>query len=344
MKDGRMTKARAPGKLILSGEHAVVHGRPALVTAVNRYAQAAIQSNSDDTIRIVFPDMFAEDVLPVAALPGLKHRLLENYNRFLTGELGIRHVLGGPVELLQYAVIHLFDEIGQSPKGGLDLSLSTDLPIGCGMGSSAAVIAAVLGGIAGALQIHPDRDTLYRWTLDVEKLQHGHPSGVDPFITVHGGFIHFQQGEARPLRPLRHPMHLALTGAPESTTGECVAHVSQMHPATDPIWTEFEQVANEFETALHKDTPEDIRAAVRANHRLLTRIGVVPQRVQRFIEEIESTGGAAKTCGAGSIAGHAAGVVLVVADPDAATLCRRYGYDFFPVQADSKGLTTVESP
>ncbi len=334
-------KANAPGKLILSGEHAVVQGRPAVVMAVTRHVHAVIQPSDDDLLRVTFPGVFDDDAIPTAALPGLKKRLLENYNRFLTGEMGIRHVLGSPTELLFYAVVHLLDEAGHPLKGGLHMALSTDLPIGCGMGSSAAVIAAVLGGTAGLLHMTPSRDALYRWTLDVEKMQHGHPSGVDPFITVHGGCVRFQQGAARALAPPRKRMHLALTGAPKSTTGECVARVSQAYPMNDPIWTQFEKVTDELERALHQEEWEDVCAAIRANHRLLTRIGVVPRKVQQFIQEIEAAGGAAKIGGAGSITGDAGGVVLVMGGTHTDELCARHGYDYFPVHTDTKGLTVA---
>ena len=49
---------------------------------------------------------------------------------------------------------------------------------------------------------------------------------------------------------------------------------------------------------------------IRANHRLLTRIGVVPAALIRFAEQIEQLGGAAKVCGAGAVSGDAGGLIV----------------------------------
>lgn len=331
-------KAHAPGKLILSGEHAVVHGRPALVMAVNRYIYADIRPIPEETIRITFPGFIENDVMAIAELPDLKKRLMKNYNRFLMGDIGIQQVLERPAELLYYAIVHLLDETQQRLENGLHLSLSANLPIGCGMGSSAAISAAVLGGVAEHMRLTLNRDMVFRLTLDVEKLQHGHPSGADPYITVHGGFARFQKGKAHSLSAPKKPMHLALTGVPKSGTGACVARVAQAHPVDDPIWMQFERVTNEFERALRHEAWEDVRDAVRTNHRLLARIGVVPSPVRTFIEEMEAAGGAAKICGAGAIEGGAAGVVLVVEGKNTDAVRSQYDYEYFPVHPETKGL------
>jgi hydroxymethylglutaryl-CoA synthase len=327
-------KAVAPGKVILSGEHAVVHGRPALVMAVDRYARAVVTPIEEDVIRVRFDGVFDEDSIPTAALPGLKRRLSENYQQFLIGEMGIRHVLSGPAELIFYAVMHAFDESGFILRGGVSIDLSTDLPVASGMGTSAAMLAATLTGLVKALGIEADRETLYRWTLDAEKLQHGHPSGVDPFIAVHGGCVRFQQGEALAIKGPTKPLQLVMTGRPEATTGECVADVSRRFPMTDPIWSQFEQVAADLEQALRMGDHAGLRAAVSANHRLLCRIGVVPARVQRFIASVEAAGGAAKICGAGSITGDNGGIVLVLGE---ALDVEASGYPSFAVVLDPLG-------
>jgi len=333
-------KAAAPGKIILSGEHAVVHGRPALVMAVDRHARAMVEAIDEDVIRVRFPRVFDEDTMPTAALPGLKKRLSENYQQFLVGEMGIRHVLSGPSELIFYAVMHAIDEGKMPLHGGLSIELSTDLPVASGMGTSAAVLAATLKGVSEVMGMKIDRDALYRWTLDAEKLQHGHPSGVDPFISVHGGCVRFQQGEAFALKGLSKPLMVVLTGTPQATTGECVADVSRRFPGIDPIWNQFEQVTSEMEKALRAGDLSGVKSAVKANHRLLCRIGVVPAPVQKFIESIEATGGAAKVCGAGSITGDAGGAVLVIA-ADAAVA--QSTYPSFAVTLDSAGVR-LESP
>ena len=67
-----------------------------------------------------------------------------------------------------------------------------------------------------------------------------------------------------------------------------------------------------MERALYARTENELVCAIRDNHRLLSRIGVVPTGVARWIETVEAAGGGAKICGAGSVRGSGAGMVWVV--------------------------------
>ncbi len=81
--------------------------------------------------------------------------------------------------------------------------------------------------------------------------------------------------------------------------------------------------------------------SIRANHRLLQKIGVVPTKVANFIADIESSGGAAKICGAGAITGDNAGVVLLLADPGITEIAQRYGYELQTLEVDPYGTRIV---
>ena len=80
---------------------------------------------------------------------------------------------------------------------------------------------------------------------------------------------------------------------------------------------------------------------MRENHRLLTRIGVVPGPVQQFINDVEHGGGAAKICGAGAVAGDKGGVVMVVSDAPPVDLCQRYGYELNAVRGEPLGVRII---
>ncbi len=337
-------RAIAPGKLILSGEHAVVYGRPALAMAIDRSAVTEITTGVETgEARVCFHlgDFQVRESYTVMALRDFQRRIRRNYELFLEGRLTIRQVLRKPIELIQYAFIIVLDGLHLKLSHGLDIRLRSNIPMGCGLGSSAAAILSVLRGIGHYFRVEFRPDWYYEYSLEAERLQHGHPSGVDSYISLHGGCVRFQAGTAE-RRPLpRLPLTLVQTGTPESSTGECVAEVRRRFGDSSGIWDDFGAVTDRMGAALDRNDSEALREIVRENHRLLRQIGVVPDRVQSFVEEVERRGGAAKICGAGAVSGDRAGVVWVVGDVPLNDLCERYGYSLITARGEPLGARIV---
>lgn len=107
------------------------------------------------------------------------------------------------------------------------------------------------------------------------------------------------------------------------------------------IGNDFSAVTNAFDQALQNEDREEIKNCIRQNHHLLRTIGVVPDKINNFIVDVEKLGGAAKICGAGSIRGDNGGAVLVAADKPLVDLPQRYGYSLIPVQTDNQGTHVV---
>ncbi|NQU39725.1 MAG: mevalonate kinase [Lentisphaerae bacterium] len=333
-------KAIAPGKLILSGEHAAVYGRPALAMAIDRSSEAIITPNDHDEISFSLHNYAQHESFTLRAMHEFRKRVGTNYHLFLEGELGIRQVLLKPVELFQFAFITLLDGLHLKVEQGMDIHLDSNIPIGCGLGSSAATVLSELRGIGHYFRVDFRPDWHYKYSLEAENMQHGHASGVDSYVSLHGGCVRFQDGEGTKVPLPRSPVFIVQTGVPLTTTGECVSKVRETF-GTSGIWDDFEGTTNRMEEALRGSDKDLLQAVVRENHRLLTRIGVVPDPVQQFIRDVEKHGGAAKVCGAGAVAGEAAGVVMVVGDTPPIELCRRYGYELSAVRGEPLGVRII---
>jgi len=333
-------KAIAPGKIIISGEHSVVYGKPALVMAVNRYAEATISSQHNREVSFDLLDFNTRSSLTLNALRELKHRLIKNYHDFLNGELGIRDVLKKPFELFDFLFITFLDTLQLKLEHGISIKLQSNIPIGCGMGSSAATILSVLRGVSKFFDMELVPEKYYNIGLEAEKMQHGRSSGVDPYVSLHGGFLRFQEGEAKDLPLPDLPMFLVNTGVPKSSTGECVTRVAAKF-GTNKIWDDFEWVTNEMQQALAKADFSELKNLVRENSRLLDTIGVVPENIRSFIRDIESYGGAAKIAGAGAVAGDKGGIVSVFAHAAPVDVCEKYGFEIVPVKGEPLGARVV---
>lgn len=290
-------RASAPGKLILTGEHAVVHGCPALVVAVDRRLEVTLYLGE------------SQGVDPRPAVDA-------RYEAYKAGEIPVGEVLGEG-ELLAYVLAAM--------RLQARVEIESDIPTGCGMGSSAAVV------LATAMAAGCSRDEALAIADRTENLQHGQSSGLDARVCLLGGAHRYEAGTLKSVSPPQTEFRLINTGRPAATTGECVDQVGKRFPAGDPIWDDFRAVAKAM---LDGVTPE----AVRENQRLLTYIGVVPKAVQALVRELESRGLAAKICGAGSVRPGGAGVLWIVGESDTVSLT---SHDLFTARLDTRGAEAL---
>lgn len=168
--------------------------------------------------------------------------------------------------------------------------------------------------------------------LEVERRQHGFPSGIDSGTVLRGGvlLVRREEGELRfddlPRRDwLRREIVIVDSGTPGQTTGDVVTTVrrrverapGRMAQALDRIGG----AAEAFREALVADRPPAAATAIAAGHGGLVELGVVPPAVADRIGRVEAAGGAAKISGAGALEGESAGaLVCMLGGRDPATV------------------------
>ncbi|WP_298937265.1 hypothetical protein [uncultured Ruegeria sp.] len=324
-------RAHAPGKVILSGDHSVVFGAPVLAVSIARYTEVWLNPiRGCSGLFTAFKQVSSGEFYPFAMLDEFKQRLDRRFEQFVAGELPVQNILQRPDELAMYAVTLFLQQLSkpkvrknhQIPISGTLRSRSS-LPLGAGMGSSAAIIAAIFALYESLFnEIVSPQERVERIRF-CERLQHGHGSAVDAATVVYGGVIRVDGDRvSRPNIPQHHALwtgdgwYWVFHGTPASATGECVEAVRRFHEKDVALWQEFNDCTNTLQSNLEASV-SPIKT-LRHNHRLLVRIGVVPSATQNFVNAVERIGGAAKVCGAGSIKGEQGGMVLVyMEDEDA---------------------------
>lgn len=333
--------ATAPGKLILSGEHAVVYGNPALVMAVNRYVTTSVTPQPGSEISFLFPEISLERRSNSAELLQLQKRIHHDYQAFLQGNVTIKDVLKEPIELIQFALGLLLEACNLQALPGMQLSIKTNLSVGCGMGSSAAVVISVLKSVAHYLQIPMSAELLFDLAHQAESMQHGKSSGLDLHSSLHGGCLHFKAGQITARTPSSLKFYTMNTGRPQTTTGECVA-AAATHFKNSATSQDFADITHAMDRALQANALNDVIAAMRENHQLLTAIGVVPKRVQNLIAAIENVGGSAKISGAGAVAGDNAGLILIAISDEHALTKIAENHSLMSIECEPRGAYVHE--
>ncbi|MCX7122810.1 MAG: hypothetical protein NTV32_03950 [Gammaproteobacteria bacterium] len=312
--------ARAPAKLILTGEHAILHGVSAIAMAINIYCESTVSGQSLPRVLFDLANLNHKRARTLHHLRRFKAKVQADYHRFLEGEHSIRKVLTEPFHLLEYTATAFIDKLNVKMHDGLSVHTHSAIPSGYGMGSSAAAIVSLNFALNQYTGKNLSLDALFHLNLAAENLQHGQSSGLDIYVSAHGGCIRFCHDKtAHLLHWPDFPFTLILTGQPASTTGECVSHTRAIFQKEPTRIQAFQEVSDRMAEAIEQADFSAFKAAISDNQNLLEDLGVVPTQVQALIRQLKNADIAAKICGAGAISGEAAGVVLAFASKDEIT-------------------------
>jgi len=176
-------RVSAPGSLMLFGEHAVLHGQPAIVCAIHRRMCVRVRPRSDH--RVVVHSILGDLQFPASQIPQSDR---------------LRFVL----EALRSSGI---------PACGLDLRIESEFSSTIGFGSSAAVSVAVLAAMDGLRERRFRRRDLFMRAREVIRTVQGVGSGADVAASVWGGALLYRQSSASPRKlPVGFPLVAAYSG------------------------------------------------------------------------------------------------------------------------------------
>ncbi len=187
------------------------------------------------------------------------------------------------------------------------IQIESDIPIGAGMGSSAAVAVAFSACYSMLGGIRPTVDLILRAAYEAEKIVHGNPSGIDNTVSTIGGFIVYRKGRD-PVRleniSLKGTKLLIIdTGIPRSTRVAVNLFSTRLRSlgGIGKSLLEFmNRVVDEAIVALRNNDVARLGLLLDLSHGLLNAMGVSHEALEAAIH-VARRGGAygAKLTGAG---------------------------------------------
>lgn len=284
----------APAKIILLGEHAVVYGCPAIAVPV---------SSLRVTASVV-------------------------YNQ--PSGLGLRIVAGGqnqtaPVEIIWTETrddaiaraVRLFLDALDAAAPDVTISLDSQIPVASGLGSGAAITAALGRGLAAAVNKELPDSVLNDVVYEVEKMYHGTPSGIDNTVIVYERPVYFVRGKPIETLIIGAPLEFLVADTGQSAlTRVAVADVRRLYDAapehTQGLFDAIAALVKRARQSIEEGDAHALGLLMNENHRLLQQLTVSSPQLDRLVQVALDAGALGAKLSGGGRGGNM--VALVAAE------------------------------
>ena len=263
------------------GEHAVVYGHPAIAVPL-----------SDIQLEV---KLIARPDYPQGRIT------VQNHNSGQTYEIEIMEE-NNPIKAAFRIIAEAFN-LDHLPAA--EMHISSQIPIASGLGSSAALAVSIVRAFSQYLGFKLDNQRINELAYEVEKIQHGTPSGIDNTVITYNQPVYYVKDHPIEFLNFKQPMHLILadTGL-RSLTKEVVAEVRkklELNPdQISPLLEGMGDIARKAKIELSKGNLGVAGQLMTENHGLLKKLGVSCPQLDKLVETALDEGAlGAKLCGSG---------------------------------------------
>ena len=310
------SKASAPGKVILFGEHFVVYGVKAILCAINKRVTVTAEKIKEEKISIKsdIGDLELELNKPISEI-------------------------NSPLKPFYY----LANKMIQNQSTGIEIEIESDIPLGAGLGSSSACCVAGAAAISKLFSEKTKKEIL-ELAIEAEKTIFENTSGADCTVCTYGGIIEYEK-EKDFIKIKSEPnFHLIIANSNIKHSTESI--VSKVKQFKNEDTERFSKLCND-ESKLIEDVLQLLKEnniqklgqKVIQNQRYLETIGISNEKLKDMIKIGQESSFGTKITGAGD-----GGCVFSLTDEsnleNTINEFKKKNYDCFSVKIDYDGLNT----
>lgn len=330
-----IVRSRAPGKVTLFGEHAIVYGYPAIVCSLSKYVNVTVKARDDSKVVITASDVSIKGVSVVIDVESGESKAIANSRDSLRATAYI-------VEAIKLVSDYLGKYVGA------EVTVESEMPVGAGLGTSAAVSVATVAAYSRLCGTSLSKEEIARLGWEVEKRVQGIASPMDTSASTYGGFLRIEGVKgvysiSRINSNLRCPIVVAYVQR-LYTTGDMVKAVRELKMRysniVNPIMEIIGRVTKEAEKALVEGNEDTLGELMNINHGLLEAIGVSNRALCTLVHLAREAGAlGAKITGAGG-----GGCIIALVPKDKVeivkSVLRAFARDVMVASIGVNGVTT----
>ena len=310
------SKASAPGKVILFGEHFVVYGIKAILCAINKKITVTAETIEENKISIK---------------SNIGNLELEPNKEILE--------IDSPLKPFYY----LANKLIKNQDTGIQIDVKSDIPLGVGLGSSSACCVAGAAAISRLFK-KTSKEEILELAIEAEKTIFENTSGADCTVCTYGGIMEYDKKNGFNKIKSEPNFHLVIANSNiEHSTKSVVEEVKRFKEKDEnaffTLCNKESKLVEDVLELLKNNNISELGNKISKNQEYLETIGISNDELRKMIQIGQSKSFGAKITGAGG-----GGCIFALTDESnlekTMNQFKDKNYDCFSVKIDFEGLDT----
>ena len=310
------SKASAPGKIILFGEHFVVYGVKAILCSINKRVTVTAEKTSERKISIN-SEIGKLDLEPNKSI--LK--------------------IDTPIKPFYY----LANKAIENEDTGIHIQIDSEIPLGAGLGSSSACCVA---GTAAIFKLFGDisKKEILKLAIEAEKTIFENTSGADCTVCTYGGIMEYDKNNGfKKIEDEPNFQLIIVNSNIEHSTQSMVTKVKEFENKNKEEFSRLSSLESKLVEDVLKLVKEnktrEIGEKINQNQKYLEILGISNNELTKMIKIGQESSFGAKITGSGG-----GGCIFVLTDEsNLQNILKEFknrNYECFSAKIDFKGLNT----